>query len=257
MDLHQRPIDTPTLPNTAALPEILQGLTGLNAPLSREQVCALLQELALYPEELAPYQRFDPHTYCRNRVFRNEFVDILVLCWRTSQRTPIHNHAGSLCGVYVLHGRAVEINFTPSGTGLLIPSRTEELSAGDLTVSYDADAHIVANLAAPAQDLVTLHCYSPPLTSMRIFETRETFLADYDDITVRATSSGCYHHGDTAAPPLGTNVAPTLAQAGSPSGCSTTQEAIVTASVSETPAERKKPLKESCETILYNNWRRV
>lgn len=255
MDLHQTPSDTPTLPSTAALPEILQGLTGLNAPLSREQVCALLQEIALYPEELTPYKRFDPHTYCRNRIFRNDFVDLLVLCWRTSQRTPIHNHAGSLCGVYVLHGRAVEINFTPSGTGLLIPSRTEELSAGDLTVSFDADAHIVANFASPAQDLVTLHCYSPPLTSMRIFETHETFLAEYDDITVRATSSGCYHHGAEARPPQCEPVKMALAQEGSPSGCPTVQENIVTLSVS-TPQPQPHH-KESCETILYNNWRRV
>jgi cysteine dioxygenase len=92
-----------------------------------------------------------------------------------------------------MKGQAIEITFTPSAMGLLVPRGSLELTAGDITVSTDSDAHLVGNFAEPAQDLVTLHCYSPPLTSMKVFDEKETFFADYRSIAACASNSGCYH----------------------------------------------------------------
>jgi len=172
---------------------ICSSLQGLSAPLSDDAVRELLQELSEYEEELRGYERFEEKSYCRNRIYQNEFVDLLLLCWRSSQRTPIHNHAGSTCGVYVMRGEACEIPFAPSPVGLLIPKAAIQLHVGDITISADSDAHLVGNFAGPAQDLVTLHCYSPPLTSMRVFEEKDTFFARYEEIIDAASSSGCYH----------------------------------------------------------------
>jgi cysteine dioxygenase len=168
-------------------------LQDLSAPLSEDAIRQLLQELSGHEGELRGNERFDEKSYCRNRIYQNEFVDVLLLCWRSSQRTPIHNHAGSTCGVYVMRGEACEIPFSPSPVGLLIPKAAIELHVGDITISADSDAHLVGNFAGSAHDLVTLHCYSPPLTSMRVFEEKDTFFAQYEEITDAASSSGCYH----------------------------------------------------------------
>lgn len=173
--------------------ETLQSLQRLDAPLPEPEVRKLLSTLALCRDEISSFERFSPEAYCRNRIFSNEFVDLLLLCWQPGQRTPIHDHAGSTCGVYVVRGEALEIGFKPSGLGPLIPSETHSVAAGGITVSTDEDVHLVANYSASGEDLVTLHCYSPPLRSMRVFGEQETFFAEYGEVTARAATSGCYH----------------------------------------------------------------
>ncbi len=171
----------------------LQALHDLTRPLSESEVRELLSSLSQSTKELAAFERFDAESYCRNRIFSNSFVDILLLCWRPGQRTPIHDHAGSTCGVYVMRGEAIEIGFAPSGMGPLIPSGSHAVSSGEVTVSSDNDIHLVANYSSSGEDLVTVHCYSPPLRSMRVFGEGETFFSGYSEATERATRSGCYH----------------------------------------------------------------
>ncbi len=171
----------------------LRTLHELASPLSEREVRELLASLSKCTSELATFERFDAESYCRNRIFSNSFVDVLLLCWRPGQRTPIHNHAGSTCGVYVMRGEAIEIGFTASGMGPLIPSGSHAVSSGEVTVSSDNDIHLVANYSSSGEDLVTVHCYSPPLRSMRVFGEGETFFSNYGEATERATRSGCYH----------------------------------------------------------------
>jgi cysteine dioxygenase len=95
--------------------------------------------------------------------------------------------------VYVIRGEATEIGFKPSGVGLLIPDESKRLRSGEITISVDSDAHLVGNFASPAEELVTLHCYSPPLTRMQVFNESETFFADYPSITANAATSGFYN----------------------------------------------------------------
>ena len=179
--------------NSCGLVSTLRALHHLNAHLSEPEVRKLLESLALHRDELSAFERFDPESYCRNRIFSNGFVDLLLLCWKPGQKTPIHDHSGSVCGVYVMRGEASEIGFSPSGLGPLVPTGTHTVAAGSITVSSHDDTHVVANYAKSGEELVTLHCYSPPLQSMRVFAEKETFFADYTGVTERATTSGCFH----------------------------------------------------------------
>ncbi len=183
----ERPLSRPDLIET------LRALHNRSAAMSEAEVRDLLSALALCRDQLTAFERFEAASYCRNRIFSNQFVDLLLLCWRPGQRTPIHDHANSTCGVYVMRGEAIEIGFKPSAMGPLVPCGSETLGTGDVTVSSSDDIHLVANYSASGEDLVTLHCYSPPLRSMRVYSEHETFFADYSAVTERAASSGCYH----------------------------------------------------------------
>lgn len=169
--------------------QTLRSLHHLTAPLTESEVRELLQNLAKHPSELSAFENFESDYYARNRIFSNQFVDLLLLCWRPGQRTPIHDHARSTCGVYVMRGEAIEIGFSPSGLGPLIPTGSHTVSAGNITVSSDDDIHLVANYSKSGEDLVTLHCYSPPLGQMRVFGEQETFFNEYTSIFRRATES--------------------------------------------------------------------
>jgi cysteine dioxygenase len=140
----------------------------------------VLGELCMRREDLADWIAFGASAYQRNLIHRTARFEVLLLCWRSGQRSPIHDHAGSTCGVRVIAGTATETIYAASPCGSLYPERSRRLGAGAVSVAHDADIHQMGNLAPPGNDLITLHIYSPPLSAMRIYSLSETTLADHD-----------------------------------------------------------------------------
>jgi cysteine dioxygenase len=123
----------------------------------------LLADLHIEESDLAELMCFDPGHYMRNRILRTDSYEVLVLCFAAGQRTPIHDHAGSACGVKVLEGTASETIFQRTEDGWLFPTETRQLLPGGVVGSFDSDTHQLSNLQSGGQRLVTLHVYSPPL----------------------------------------------------------------------------------------------
>ncbi|WP_046158258.1 cysteine dioxygenase [Chromobacterium vaccinii] len=153
-------------PNLAAS---LRQLSLYSGSLNQEQILQFHRALRPTPQDLAPFRRFDDARYCRNRIYRDEHCELLLLCWRDGQRSQIHNHKGSLCGVRVIEGVATETVFETTLSGQLAARETRELATGSLVINGHLDIHQVANLQADGGDLVTLHLYSPPLSRMELF----------------------------------------------------------------------------------------
>ena len=140
-----------------------------------------LTRSALTAEELASYMVFSPQRYVRNRLHDGPAYQALVLCWRNGQRSPIHNHRGSHCGVKVLLGTATETVFARARNGLVYPVNSRELPSGHMCASADDDVHQMSNLQAGGADLVTLHIYSPPLLRMEMFALDSPAVREWDD----------------------------------------------------------------------------
>jgi cysteine dioxygenase len=132
-------------------------------------------------DDLSSYLVFRPDRYVRNRVHDGPAFQALLLCWRNGQRSPIHNHLGSHCGVKVLRGVATETVFERAPNGLVVPARSRDLAPGHTCASADADVHQVSNLQAGGADLVTLHVYSPPLLRMEVFSLDTPVVREWDD----------------------------------------------------------------------------
>lgn len=128
-----------------------------------------LRKLRVSRGELGGAVRFGRHTYRRNLLHDSPQYQALVLCWRSGQRSPIHDHRGSACGVRVIEGVATEVIFDRSPAGLIYPVRTLERAAASVCASFDADMHQMGNLQAARHDLITLHIYAPPLLAMRTY----------------------------------------------------------------------------------------
>ncbi|MFO1429802.1 MAG: cysteine dioxygenase family protein [Candidatus Competibacteraceae bacterium] len=141
-----------------------------------------LQALSLERRDVGAYVAFDEGYYQRHRLYEGRAFRALILCWRSGQRSPIHNHKGSNCFVKVIEGTATEIEFSRSDCGLLFPREMKQVRAGESTVCQDNEMHQVGNLQPAGQDLVTLHVYSPPLQRMDLFSLEESVFADYDDL---------------------------------------------------------------------------
>ena len=112
------------------------------------------------------YMRFGERGYQRNLLHEGPSYQALILCWRHGQRSPIHDHRGSTCGVRVVQGMAHETIFRRTAQGFIFPVETLVHGVGSVCGSEDADIHQVSNVSEIPGDLVTLHVYSPALVMM-------------------------------------------------------------------------------------------
>ncbi|MEM1249629.1 MAG: cysteine dioxygenase family protein [Acidobacteriota bacterium] len=131
-----------------------------------------LESLVVSVEDLATACCFADDRYVRNRLHVGPAYEALLVCWRPGQESPVHDHAGSSCAFRVLGGDADEVVFTPEDGAFerLVPESDRRLPAGFVCAAQDADIHQVRNHRS-GLDLVTLHIYSPALTSMQIYPT--------------------------------------------------------------------------------------
>ena len=123
-------------------------------------------QLGIRCEDVSEHIRFSNQSYMRNLVRTGPWHNVLVLCWKNGQRSPIHDHTGSSCAVRVLRGVLTEtaFEFAPQCRVKAVSSR--DLAVGGVCGSQDLDLHQVSNLQDGDADLVTLHVYSPPLRWM-------------------------------------------------------------------------------------------
>lgn len=156
--------------NGFSLPALRSALESRTSVPSREQIYDWLGSAEISAEELGPYIGFKDGNYWRHRVCRNEFVEMLVLCWRPGQRTPIHDHNGSHGGVKVWQGMLWETTFIfDPVTGLEYKS-AREYGPGSVTGSDIPDIHQLGNPDVSGQDLITLHVYAPPLGVLHTYK---------------------------------------------------------------------------------------
>jgi cysteine dioxygenase len=125
-----------------------------------------MNELDISMDEIQDFVQFSDNSYRRNLMHEGPMYQALIICWKNGQRSPIHNHKGSSCGVKLLKGVATETLFVVAPNNLVYPTNSEWLYEGDVTGSENADIHQVSNLQDESRELVTLHIYSPALLNM-------------------------------------------------------------------------------------------
>lgn len=155
-------------------------LDGIDEQLPVQTILRWLVESQLAISDLANFLVFRRDRYVRNLVHVGPHYQCLVLCWRNGQRSPIHNHRGSHCGVKVLAGLATETFFTRAANGMIVPERTRHLLPEHISASSDDDIHQVSNLQSGGADLITLHIYSPPLLRMEVFSLETADIKNWD-----------------------------------------------------------------------------
>ena len=92
------------------------------------------------------------------------YVDVWLISWATEQSAELHDHAGSLGAMTVVHGELTEHRWVRERGQL----RTRSLRTG-ISVGFPlGHVHDVTNTADAAA--VSVHAYSPPLTAMSYYQ---------------------------------------------------------------------------------------
>ena len=132
-------------------------------PVELDRLAELLTALNISRGDVSNFCKFEETCYARNLVKRSAWYELLVLCWRSGQASPIHDHFGSSCAFKIIQGQATEVNFESTGPGKARAVNQAMYHEKDVCVSSSGHIHQISNRQQSDHDLITLHIYSPPL----------------------------------------------------------------------------------------------
>jgi hypothetical protein len=119
--------------------------------------------------QLASRICFHPHRYVRTRLYADDDVEVLLLCWLPGQQTPVHDHGTSWGVSMPLCGSLVESSYVHRGAGRRMERAAENaLLPGAIALETGATIHRIAN--ASTQPAVSLHVYAPPLSTFGSYD---------------------------------------------------------------------------------------
>jgi len=146
------------------LVKLIRNMDGLSGPADLDDMAELLRGADVQRQELVRACKFNEVTYARNLLSKSSWYELLIICWRHGQCSPIHDHEGSACGVRVVDGTATETLYRKIGLGegAVEPIGQRAFAQGEVCITGRDDIHLIENLE-PGHDLITLHLYSPPL----------------------------------------------------------------------------------------------
>ena len=104
------------------------------------------------------YASWDKNTYTRNCIYRTDEYEMILLCWKKGDETPIHGHDDQNCWVYQLEGKLTEIRYEKTESGNLTETNRLQLLPGKLTFMNAAMGYHKLNNDNDLRAM-TLHVY--------------------------------------------------------------------------------------------------
>jgi cysteine dioxygenase len=132
----------------------------------------LLSQLVVSKDDIDSYSSWSEENYTRNCIYLNEEVEIIVLCWKPGQGTPIHNHQGQKCWVYQVYGEIEEQRYEPNENQVPLATTKDIVQAGALSYIDDSMGyHTIKNVSN--ENAVTLHFYAEPFNACKVFDVKK------------------------------------------------------------------------------------
>jgi cysteine dioxygenase len=152
----------------AAIEELKQSARGMKVTDLRRFISKLRPDRS----EIEPYVHFTSERYSRNLVYKCDDFECLVLCWRPGQRSPIHDHANSICAVYTVDGVLSADNYRKTANGHIRADYSEDFKPASVLSIQTTEIHQVSNLQDKA-DLISVHFYLGPLENSFLYSVQQ------------------------------------------------------------------------------------
>lgn len=162
-------VESSVVSTELTLDELVAYINNLTKVPTVEEITEKYRALLLRQRDYQLHRLFSEKKYARNLIARSDYAELLMLCWRSGQRTPIHDHGGSVGVILVCEGSLTETMYERQPEGHVKPYNTFRWSPGGITGADVPDIHQLLNLQPQERDLVTLHCYAPPLSVLNTF----------------------------------------------------------------------------------------
>ncbi|MFP5261436.1 MAG: cysteine dioxygenase [Blastocatellia bacterium] len=163
-----------TAADELSLDEVARIIAGLKKAPTLDEIKGWFSALLMRQRDYERYRAFTKRKYARNLIARGSYAELLMLCWHSGQRTPIHDHGGSVGVILLVEGSLTETMYERMPEGHVRPYNTYKWNPGAITGADVPDIHQLLNLQPEGRDMVTLHCYAPPLSVLNTFSPRSS-----------------------------------------------------------------------------------
>ena len=146
-------------------------LDGLDRRPGLDELDSRLSSLEINVGALEECIGYTEDDYQRNVIKKNEHYELVAICWKPGQDTPIHDHVGSDCAFLIASGISTETVYEIDQDGLAYPVSDRRYLPGEVCAAAEPDIHRVSN--EESTNLINLHVYTPPLSGFKIYATVE------------------------------------------------------------------------------------
>ena len=172
--------------------DFIQGLRSFERDvISKDAIARYCDSVRLRADALKTYTFFREDIYTRNLVYRDDLFEVMVICWKPGQKTPVHTHNGQLGWMDVPQGEVQVHNFQYNscnapenqnvvGMDCLGGATQIDLSRRGTVTCYDGapiytvdklhTIHQIENADNSKSGCVSLHVYSMPFDSCVAFD---------------------------------------------------------------------------------------
>jgi len=138
-----------------------------------ETITDLMNEYVANNDDYKDYCFSCPYKYTRNLIAKSDVFELMVICWKKGQPSPIHNHEEQRCWMGCVKGRLQETYYVfqdtkdTHGSGLLEESHCHPIENG--SVGYITDEIAFHKIESLTEDATSIHLYSRPITECNIY----------------------------------------------------------------------------------------
>lgn len=179
-------------PTALPVEEFVDGIRSLAEGLiTKEKLYEYLTAYEIRREDLETYYKWLPERHTRNKIFRNERIEVMIICWPIGATTPLHTHNGQLGWMTMIEGRLIVENYKKlscdrpenqqvvgldclaGATRIEMKQLKTELAVprGPLnTVDKKQTIHRILNPVEWNERAVSMHVYSLPIDSCVVFD---------------------------------------------------------------------------------------
>jgi cysteine dioxygenase type I len=179
-------------PAPVAVEQFVDGIRELSRGLiTKRAIYDYLVAYEIRPDDLERYKLWLDDRHTRNKIFRNDMIEVMLICWPIGATTPLHTHNGQLGWMTMLEGRLVVENFRKlacdrpenqqvvgidclaGATHIEMEQLGTEVAVpgGPLnTVDKTQTIHRIINPKEWNERAVSMHVYSRPIDSCVVFD---------------------------------------------------------------------------------------
>jgi len=179
-------------PTPVPVEEFVRGIEEISrGVITKQRLYDYLTSYEIRHEDVERYKHWLPDRHTRNKIFRNDMIEVMIICWPAGAITPLHTHNGQLGWMTMLEGRlrvenyhkvrcnasegeqVVVLDCLAGATEIEMELVNVELAVpgGPLnTVDKNQTIHRIVNDAAWNEPAVSMHVYSRPIDSCVVFD---------------------------------------------------------------------------------------
>jgi cysteine dioxygenase len=150
-----------------SLPELIETLNECDP----QDYVKIAANMNLPKDEFEDYAFWNDDCYARNCIERTDVFELILICWKPGDETPVHGHDEQKCWIYQVDGNMYEERFQEED-GELVSCNQMVLSPGRLSYMEDGMGyHSLENKSS--DDSMTLHLYISPIDCCQVFDPSE------------------------------------------------------------------------------------